>query len=401
VPPIELELIADPDAMAAAAISYMEATIPGFEVRPGNVEHVLLHANAQIGAEVIEQAAQIDPLIFAALGEDLLGIPARLATPAAASAAVTWAADVDDATVYPAGSLVSVPSPSGDPVVFQTEADLDAPAGGGVQTVTVIALEEGEAGNGAFGQAEPIDIVDGVERVDVAVASSGGTEDETSDDYLARLAEAFTILAPRPILPNDFAILARQVPGVGRAIALDLYQPSTGQGGYGTPRGASPATDVPRCTTVAITADAGVQPSDALMQQVFELLDGSREVNFLAFVIPPAYTTIDVQATVTAYPGYDPAAVEAAAEAQLGAWLDPGAWGSPPGVGGESSLWVLDQTVRLFEAVEHLNRADGVHYVDSVQLRKQGGSFAASDVALDAPIGLPRAGAFAVTVNAP
>ena len=101
VPPIRLELIADPDAMASAAIQYLEGAIPGWEARPGNVETVLLSANAQIGAEIVEQAAEIDPLIFAYLGEDLLGIPARTATEATASAAVTWAADVDDRDALP------------------------------------------------------------------------------------------------------------------------------------------------------------------------------------------------------------------------------------------------------------------------------------------------------------
>ena len=395
---IELELIADPDAMAAAAIQYLEATIPGFEVRPGNVEHVLLHANAQIGAEIVEQAAQIDPLIFSYLGEDLLGIPAREATTASATATVTWVADVGAAKLYPAASLLSVPSPGGEPVAFQTNVDLAAPPEGGVQEVAITALEEGESGNGCFGQAEPIDVVDGVERVDVLTPSAGGTEDETSDDYLARLSAALTILAPRPILPADFATLARQVAGVERATALDLYQPATAAGGYGTPRTASAQTNVPRCVTVAITAADGAAPSDALMQAVFNRLDTSREVNFLTYVVPPAYTTIDVTATVTAYPGYLPADVEAAAEAQLAAWLDPGSWGSPPGQ--TTDEWIFDPTVRLYEAVEHLNRAAGVHYVNAVQIRKAGGSFGTADVPLDQPVGLPRAGALAVTVNA-
>ena len=396
---IELELIADPDAMAASGEAYMEATIPGFELRPGNVEHVLLYANAQIGAEIVEQAAQIDPLIFSYLGQDLLGIPARTATPATATASVTWAADVADATVLPAGSLVAVPSPSDEPVVFQTDVNLSAPAGGGVMTVNLIALEEGEAGNGCFGQAEPIDIVDGVERIDVTNPSAGGTEDETSDEYGARLAEALTILAPRPILPNDFATLARQVPGVGRATAIDLYQPATAAGGYGTPRGASPATNVPRCVTVVIAVEDGGAPSDALMQEVYNRLDGNREVNFLTYVVPPGYTTIDVTATVTAYPGYDPAIVEQAAEQALADWLNPGDWGTPPGAA--TGEWIFDNSVRYFEAIEHVNRADGVHYVNALQLRKAGGTFGTADIALTTPVGLPQPGTIAVTVNSP
>ena len=399
MPLIELELIADPDALADAAIRYLEGAIPGFEARPGNVETVLLYANAQIGAEIVEQAAEIDPLIFAYLGEDLLGIPARQATEATGDAAVTWAADVETATLYPAGSLIAVPSPAGEPVAFQTNVDIVAPAGGGVVTTGITALEAGELGNGAYGAAEPIDIVDGVEQVNVATATAGGTEDETSDEYLTRLADALTILAPRPILPNDFAVLARQLPGVGRATAIDLYQPSTGQGGYGTPRGASPATNVPRCTTVVITGADGAVPGDALMQTVYDRLNASREVNFLVYVIGPGYDAIDVQATVRAYPNYNLAAVEDAAEAALRTWLDSAAWGTPPGaLAGE---WVFDNSVRLYEAVEHLNRAPGVHYVETVQIRKTGGTFGTADIALKTPVGLPTPGALNVTATAP
>ena len=396
---IQLELIADPDALADAAMQYLETSIPGWEARPGNVETVLLYANAQIGAEVVEQASEIDPLIFSYLGEDLLGIPAGEATESTGQALVTWAPDVAEATVYPAGSLLAVPAPSGEAVAFQTNVDVIAPAGGGSETVAITALEAGELGNGAYGAAEPIDIVDGVESVNVAVPTAGGVEDETSDEYLARLAEALTILAPRPILPADFSTLARQVAGVERATTLDLYQPSTGQGGYGAPRGASPATNVPRCTTTVITTTDGGAPSDELMQSVFARLDASREVNFLVYVIPPEYTTVDVQATVRAYPGYDPAAVEAAAELELGYWLDPAAWGTPPG--GFAGEWFFDNTARLYEAVDALNGAAGVHYVETVQIRKAGGTFGTADVTLTGAVALPRPGAFNVTVTTP
>jgi hypothetical protein len=399
VPPIELDLVADPDALADAAIRYLETAIPGWDARPGNIETILLYANAQIGAEIVEQAAQIDPLIFAYLGEDLLGIPARIAAEATGVAAVVWASDVDTATIYPAGSLLAVPGPAGDAIAFQIDTDLEAPAGGGTQTVTITALEAGELANGAYGMAEPIDIVDGVESVTVAQPTSGGAEDETSDDYLARLADALTILAPRPILPNDFSVLARQVPGVGRATTIDLYQPSTGQGGYGTPRGATPATGVARCATVVITTDDGATPPAGVMSDVYDLLNASREVNFLVYVMAPGYDAIDVQATVRAYPNYDPATVKAAAELELAAWLDPAAWGTPPGA--LSGEWIFDNTVRFYEAIEHLNRAPGVHYVETAQIRKAGGTFATADLALKTPIGLPTPGALTVTVTTP
>ena len=216
--------------------------------------------------------------------------------------------------------------------------------------------------------------------------ASGGTEDETSDDYLARLAEALTILAPRPILPNDFAVLARQVPGVGRATAIDLYQPATADGGYGTPRGSERRRRTCRAASPSsITAADGAAPPTTLMQEVFNLLDGNREVNFLdlrgaARATPRSTCT----ATVTALPRL-PArrrrGGRRGAARPRGSTRPRGA----PRPGSITERVDVRQHGRLYEAVEHLNRAAGVHYVDSVQIRKAGGTFAAADVALDDP----------------
>jgi hypothetical protein len=57
--------------------------------------------------------------------------------------------------------------------------------------------------------------------------------------------------------------------------------------------------------------------------------------------------------------------------------------------------------VRFYEAIEHLNRAPGVHYVETAQIRKAGGTFATADLALKTPIGLPTPGALTVTVTTP
>ena len=150
---------------------------------------------------------------------------------------------------------------------------------------------------------------------------------------------------------------------------------------------------------MVVTAEDGTSPGDPLLQAVFARLDASREVNFLVYVMGPGYDVIDVQATVRAYAGYAPADVAAAAELELEFWLDPAAWGTPPGA--FSGEWFFDNVVRLYEAVDAVNGAAGVHYVESVQIRKAGGTFATSDITLKAPVGLPLPGAFTITVTTP
>lgn len=387
---LELPLTADATALGDLGKDYLTEQIPGWTARPGNVESIMLESAGQMGAEVVDQAAQVPPVVFAFYGDWLLGITLRDATPATSTVAITFAEDA--LVTVPEGTLLAAPNPDGESYVFQTDNDVRSD---GPNLTTVTALEAGAAANGSSGVAELIDTVDGVEIVTMTVVASGGADEESGDDYLARLADALTILAPRPILPGDFATFALQVPSVGRALAIDLYQPSNAEGGFGAPRDAQSHTDVPRCVTVAVTADDGSPPSNALMQLVFNTLEAAREVNFLNYVIPPSYTTIDVQATVVPFPGFTLGEVEEAAEEMLRTWLDPLVWGSS--TVGETQEWARNTSVRIFEAVDFLNRADGVHYVETVQIRESGGEWVTEDIPLDGAAPLPLAGQLDVT----
>lgn len=406
---IELPLVDDPDALLQVGVDYLEGAVPGLQARPGNPETVLLESQSQIAAEVVAQAAQVPPVAFAYAGQSLFGIGMYEAVPATATATITFAATTP-AVMVPAQAMLAVPHPSGEPMIFTVDTDVAAPAGGGDASVGVTALDAGTAANGAFGTAELVDVIDGVTTVVVSTAA-GGVDEESDEDYLNRLADALTLLAPRPILPADFATMARQVPGVGRATALDLYQPGTNDniaaGQPGGPLNVEGApvntgagkTNVPRCVTTAITGLDGAPPSQALMHQVWLTLDNQREVNFLAYVIAPKYVAIDVKATVHAYYGYVASEVQAAVQAVLSSWLSPARFSQPPSaLADETQLWTADTLVRYTEAIDWLNRADGVHWVELVQLRAAGGTFGTTDVSLGTPIGLPVAGTFTITV---
>jgi hypothetical protein len=404
---IELPLIDDSDALTELGIDYMQTSIDGFVARPANVETVLLEANGQIGAEIVAQASLVAPVMFAYLGQNLLGIALRQAAPAVASATLTFEPDALDP--IGAGAMLSVPNPDGNSYIFTLDTDALAPPGGGAVNVAITALEPGADANGSRGTSVLIDVIVGV-TINVPTAASGGSDEESEDDYLNRLTEAMTILAPRPILPADHAVLARQIDGVGRALALDLLLPGTSDapGAIRDPLEPKPPpsasqTTVARCTTVAITADDGTAPAPALMQTVWDTLDASREVNFLNYVIAPTYTTIDVKATVMAYPGYTAADVQAQAQQSLADWLDPALFGSNPAAAVPGSEeWASDTSARIYEAVDYLNRADGVHYVVSVQLRVAGApAYANVDVALAGLAALPLPGLFEITVLTP
>src|SRR4051812_32115588 len=116
--------------MALASFNFMATAIEGYQSRPGNPETILIESNAQIGAEIIEQVAEVPPALFAYFGTSFMGIPPRDGVPAQATATLTFDADVGPTTVT-TGWLVTAPNPNGDDVLFGTIADVDAPVGGG------------------------------------------------------------------------------------------------------------------------------------------------------------------------------------------------------------------------------------------------------------------------------
>ena len=57
--------------------------------------------------------------------------------------------------------------------------------------------------------------------ISASTVSSGGTDPETTQQYIDRLSTELQLLTPRPILPTDYAILAQSVAGVNRATAYN------------------------------------------------------------------------------------------------------------------------------------------------------------------------------------
>jgi hypothetical protein len=91
-------------------------------------------------------------------------------------------------------------------------------------------------------------------------------------------------------------------------------------------------------------------------------------------------------------------------EEALDSWLSPATFGSPPER--ESPLWARQTKVRLSEAVDIVNRVDGVHYVSGPTTSPTGlpelnGAAADIDLSGLGPVVLPLPGAHTVTVTAP
>ncbi len=389
----ELELLTDTVSLIQIGKDYMSGAIEGWVPNPANIETVLLEAGGEMIAELVGQAVAVPDESFIRLGQSIFDVQRLEGTPARAPAVIVFDADTPPVRI-PQDSQVALTHPSGASFLFYTDQDVDAPEGGGSVSLELIAMETGEEPNGAFGLGEFVEVFDGVASITAGTASNG-TATETPDEYLQRWARQMTIMNPTPVKPEQFATRALLLPGVGRAVALDLYQPSNTEGGYGLPRDASGHTDVERAVTVVITGPDGAEPGESLMEQVWMDLDGSREVNFLPYVIPPVYTAVDVNAEVVPHAGYSADDAIDAATASLTEWLSTTYWGLSPG---RDNAWSVDSEVRLWEAVAAVNKNDPVHYATSVEMRTGVDAFAAADITLPGTVPIAVAGTITVTV---
>jgi hypothetical protein len=376
--PVETE----PVDLAAEAIDYLQAKVPGWLPADGNLETWLIEALAQIAGELRTLAALVPDSIFGYYGASILGLPPYPAVQA--TARTTWTAvDAAGYTVQ-AGTVISI-TPPASPTSFGFTVDADFQILAGqtqAGSVPCTALEAGVDASGLTGSVAVIDQLTFISGVTLDAATSGGQDAETTDAYLSRLSALLTLLTPRPILPQDFAVLAqRTVAAVARAVAIDLYNP-------GPPINAN----CPRCVSVAIVDSDGEACSPTVKTEVDNLLQSAREVNFLVFVLDPAYTTIDAQFDLQSYPGYDPADVAARVISQLTGYLTPGNWGVPPYGDTSTRSWINQTSVRYLELSEQINRVDGVHYINTLALRAAGGTFGQADVALAGVAPLPRPG---------
>jgi uncharacterized phage protein gp47/JayE len=366
-------LVTEPGDLADQAFSYLEDQVDGWLPSPGNLETWVLESGSQLAAELMDVASAVPTAIFRYFGSTILNLPALEAVPATGT--TTWT--VSDALGYTilAGTLVGIPAAGDTLLGFEVAVDTPIPPGATTATgVVIVAQDAGTEANDLSGDAQLIDALDWVTDVTLTAPTSGGIDGETDDAYLNRLRELLQLLAPRPILPNDFAVIAKQVAGVFRATAIDLYNASTNTSG------------VPRCVTVVVAGADGLPVSAQIKADVDALLQSQREVNFLVFVIDPTYLTVAVTFTIKPYPDYGATDVVARARQAVTDYLSPATFGNVPY--GEAPQWLTDPYVRYLEVAEAINRVEGVWYIGTLTIN--GGTV---DLALPVPGGLPKPGA--------
>lgn len=389
---IKAPISVDQDVLLAQAYQRMRDTIPGWEPSAGNLDVLLINAGVQLAGDLREIATDVPEEIFRYFGEQILLIAPKLSTYSSFDATVT-ASDTNGYDV-PIGTTLGVRKPDGDLAGFQVVDTYSIPPGSLSVVVTALAIEPGSSSN-ALSTSEVVlqDTLPWVDTVVGLAPSSGGIEGETVDEYMDRLVDEVRLMAPRPIVSDDFGILVQRVDGIGRGYPLNLYRADTN-----TP-------NVEKAITVVVTDEDGEAVSSGVKLDALDLLQRNREVNFLVYVSDPQYQLIKVSYTVTAIPGYDIALLEAVIDSTLDDYLSPKFWGEVRQGTERFNIFRVNNMVRYLEVAQVINGVDGVDYITTLQIAKEAGLLSTVDVditpASGIPVCLPRLGTLTGTVNAP
>lgn len=383
---LKLPIETNPDAIEEALYDLYSTAFPGWEPTAGDPLVWIAKWGAAQVTDLASLASDVSGEVFHDFGRLVVGLSPIEAAPALAEA--TFVAVDDAGYTIPAGTQIEVATSGDEAVGFETVAD--ATINPGSTTVTGVelrALVDGSEANGVTGVATSVDSFYWIDSITLTTTSSGGVDAENPDTYRNRLAAEVQVLTAVPVLPRDVEVLSRRVAGVGRATALDGYNP------------ADSTFDNERMVTVAVVDAAGEALGTPTKDEVDALLQARREINFVFNVIDPTYNTVKVDVDAVSMPGYDPAAVDAAIVAALNAYLSPANWGGPISLDQDPATWRNKTTVRRFDLIALVDNVPGVDYVTGLTLALEADVLGSANVTLTGAAPLPRPGTITVDVT--
>lgn len=400
-PPIE----GDPTAKYATIVAYLQSVWPGWQPPTGhaNLDDQIAIAVADLSAsdEQTFSAASTDAFRWFGLNLVPDGQPEEAV---AATSTVTIVPGTGAALqTIPAGTTYGI-AVAGDLVGFEVVSDQTfASPAVNLTAVDVVADRTGTVGNDLTGALQQVDSLGFVASVTFEAPTSGGLDEEPTPTFLDRLRALLQLQAPRPIIPDNFAVMARNIAGVERAVAIDGYDPAD----HASYDPADPSTWKERFVTVSAIDAAGEDVGATIRGQIDTYFNGDatlgirgkRETNFKVVVAAPTYTTIDVMWTAVAWPTWAPADVRAAGNAALSSYLSPSIWGQP--TFGEQRGWENLRQVTIDGLYAVLRSVEGLRNVTALTFRIAGGSLAGTPVTLTGSPGpvLTRPGTMTGTVT--
>lgn len=370
---VEVPFTTDEQALADGAVAYLQATWADWVPNDGDIEVVLIESLSPYAAAAAQNAAQMPPAAFIALGTKLYGIPYGLGMPATTTVSLQFQ-DAAGGYYVPAGSEFDLAG-----YAFQTVLDVTSEAGSNtVAGVDVIANDIGVAFNGLTSAnwasaTMPVWVV----NLTTETPTEGGVDAQDDYDYLNFFSRELQLRGRMVVTLSDYEIAAVNTGEVGRA-----YAETTG----------------PRDVEVWLVAPDGNPVAQSVKDDLAAIYATATLVNTTYVLSDANYAQIDITYAVVALPGFDLAGLVASIDSVLATQLSPTGWGSvaigQPGSG--ISDWVNDTTVRLNKVIAWIGGVPGVAYVTAGSVQING---VAADFAMPGPVALPTAGTMTGTAT--
>lgn len=363
---IDAELITDEVAVAEAILAGLADRInsalalaedESWEPSEGAPETSLAEAVGIVIATAASMVQETERNDYAAFGELILRVARQAAEPA--DGVTRWDFNAVGNYVIPDGSELILDAADGTPVAYATVGETAVVSADYAEGVIVSALEPGAIANGLIGAArdwEPLPFVTGVT---MTTAPTGGTDEQTRDEYLEDVVRTARRMKVVPIITDDYADTAIDHASVGRAVAvrlLDLTAP----------------TDPPAAAghvSVFIASPTGAVLPQTVKDEVRDLMMGEdRPLSVTVHVGDPEYTNLTIAVEIRLALGADHDATIAAVQDAIAAaynqatyGLDedaPGRW-RPPGTAAE-------RTITSYDVASVIDDVEGVGRVVSV-----------------------------------
>jgi hypothetical protein len=347
----------DETALYNTAVATIQVDFPEWEPVAGSLVDIQLRCCASMAAVAAEMASTVPFNIFKAF----LNWAGQVSQPAVpAEVVIRFTAKDDIGYTIPALTPIGLTSAStSDPVAFQTGNEVDIPATYTFVDTICTAILPGSAGNDLDEviRADSLGFVTSITIAPSNEASHSGQDAETDDAFVNRGSQELETWSKTPILGRDFALLAREIPGVIRCAWIDNFDYPTKTAG------------VERVITLCpIDANGQGFPTD-ILDEVMSLMESMRELNFVCYAVSPDYANIDITADVYCQ---DPTALtsaESQATDALNQYLSPATWGTPTtGRGQMVPLWINQPWIRYSRIMKAIEDCVDVDYVENVTI---------------------------------
>jgi hypothetical protein len=363
---IDAELINDETAVAEAVLAGMAdrinaalGLVEGEQWVPqeGSPETSLAEAVGIVVATAASMVQEKERNDYAGFGELILRVPRVAAEPA--TGFTRWDFNAIGDYLIPDGSELVLDTAAGEPIAYATVGETQVANSSFIDNVEVVALEPGAAANGLTGSArdwEPLAFVTGVT---MTVAPTGGTDDQTRDQYLEDVVRVARRMKVVPIVTDDYADTALDNPSVGRAVAVRLLNLDA-------------PTDPPAAgghVTVFIVSPTGALLPQAVKDAVAASMMGDdRPLAVFVHIGDATFTNVTIAASIRLALGADHDATIAAVQAAIAAAYSPASFGLDDNAPGRWRVpgTTAERTITAYDVAAVIDDVPGVARVAAV-----------------------------------